>query len=78
MVKGHRYVYTHLNFYVHGGVLYIYRGTDKSLAQPGRKQARKHDRDARNFNNTQKQAIIKFFTCKARRQRTLKPFWQKH
>ena len=37
-----------------------YRGADKSLAQPGRKQARKHVRDARDFNNIETRAIIKF------------------
>ena len=39
----------------------IYRGTDKSLARPGRKQARKHVRDARDFNNIETPAVIKFF-----------------
>jgi len=34
--------------------------TDKSLARPGRKQARKHVRDARNFNNIETGAVIKF------------------
>jgi len=29
----------------------ITRGADKSLARPGRKQARKHVRDVRDFNN---------------------------
>jgi len=29
----------------------IYRGADKSLARPGRKQAWKHVMDARDFNN---------------------------
>ena len=37
-----------------------YRGADKSLAQPRRKQARKHVRDARVFN-IQTRAVIKFF-----------------
>jgi len=32
----------------------------KSLARPGRKQARKHVRDARDFNNIEKRAVIKF------------------
>ena len=44
------------------------RGTDKSLARPGRKQARKHVRDARDFNNIETRAVIKFFSplqCKA-------------
>ena len=34
---------------------------DKSLARPGRKQARKHVRDARDFNNIETQAVIKIF-----------------
>ena len=38
-----------------------YRGADKSLARPGRKQARKHVRDARDFNNVETRAVIKFF-----------------
>ena len=29
----------------------LYRGDEKSLARPGREQARKHVRDARDFNN---------------------------
>ena len=48
----------------------IYRGVDKSLARPGRKQARKHGRDARDFNNIETRAVIKFFfSCKARPRR---------
>jgi len=48
----------------------VYRGADKSLARPGWKQARKHVRDARDFNNIETRAIIKFFfSCKARRRR---------
>jgi len=39
----------------------MYHGADKSLARPGRKQARKHVRDARDFNNIETQAVIKFF-----------------
>ena len=39
----------------------LYRGTDKSLVRPGRKQARKHVRDARDFNNIETRAVIKFF-----------------
>ena len=34
---------------------------DKSLARPGRKEARKHVRDARDFNNIETRAVIKFF-----------------
>jgi len=37
-----------------------YRGADKSLARPGRKQARKHVRDARDFNNMGTRGVIKF------------------
>ena len=32
-----------------------------SLARPGRKQARKHVRDARDSNNIETRAVIKFF-----------------
>jgi len=38
-----------------------YRDADKSLARPGRKQARKHVRDARYFNNIETRAVIKIF-----------------
>ena len=43
----------------HGGT--FNRGVDKSLARPGRKQARKYVRDARDFNNIETRAVIKFF-----------------
>jgi len=36
-----------------------YRSADKSLARPGRKQAWKLVRDARNFNNIETRAVIK-------------------
>jgi len=54
--------------------LQLYRGADKSLARPGRKQARKHVSDARDFNNIETRAVIKFFFCKARRRRKLRHF----
>ena len=38
----------------------LYRGTDKSLARPGRKQARNHVRDVRDFNKIETRADIKF------------------
>ena len=38
----------------------IYRGADKSLTRSGRKQARKHVRDARDFNNIETRAFTKF------------------
>ena len=44
----------------------IYRGADKSLAQPGRKQARKHVRDARDFNNIETRTVVKFFFLQGR------------
>jgi len=35
--------------------------------------------DARDFNNIEMRAVIKFFfSCKARRWRKFTPFWQKH
>ena len=52
-----------------------YRVADKSLPRPGRKQARKHVREARDFNNIETRAVIKFFFLrKARRRRKLTPF----
>ena len=41
-------------------VLHLYRSADNSLARPRRKQARKHVRDARDFNNIETRAVIKF------------------
>jgi len=38
-----------------------YRSADKSLARPGRKQAQKYIRDARDLNNIEMRAAIKFF-----------------
>ena len=37
------------------------RGADKSLVRPGREQARKHVRDARDFNNVETRAVTNFF-----------------
>jgi len=39
----------------------MYRDAVKSLARPGRKQARKHVRDARDFNDMETRAVIEFF-----------------
>jgi len=39
----------------------IYRSADKSLDRPGKKQARKHVREARDFNNIEPRAVIKIF-----------------
>ena len=63
-----------------------YRGADKSLARPGRKQARKNVWDAHDFHKIETQAVIKFFfpaRIKGRegnsrhsgRNITLFPFW---
>ena len=46
---------------VKGVTVVMYRGADKSLARPGMKQARKHVRDANDFNNIETRAVIKFF-----------------
>ena len=50
-----------LNGALHQNTVSRYQGVDKSLARPGRKQAWKHVRDARDFNNIGTHAIIKFF-----------------
>ena len=39
----------------------LYRGADRSLARPGKKKPRKHVRHARDFNNIETRAVIKFF-----------------
>ena len=53
----------------------LYWGAGKSLARLGRKQARKHIRDARDFNNIETLAVIKFSsTLKARPRRKFTPF----
>jgi len=44
----------------------VYRGADKSLALPGREQARKHVRDARDFNNIETRAVIKFVSLQGK------------
>ena len=51
-----------------------YRGADKSLARLGRKQARKHVRDARDFNNIEFASCHQVFSCKARRRRKFRSF----
>jgi len=39
----------------------MYRGADKFLAQPRKKQALKHVRHLRDFNNIDTRAVIKLF-----------------
>jgi hypothetical protein len=56
-----------------------YRGSDKSLAWPGRKQVRKNVRDAYNFNHIETRAVIKFFVfLQGKAPKEIMPFWQKH
>jgi len=43
-------------------MIFIYRGADKSLVQPGRKESRNHVKDARDFNNIETQVVIQFFS----------------
>jgi len=53
----------------------FYPGADKALARPGRKQARKYVRDARDFNNIETRAVVKFvFNCKERSRKKFTPF----
>jgi len=40
---------------------WYYRGADKFLVRAGRKEAGKHVRDARDFNNIETRDVIKFF-----------------
>ena len=42
-------------------LVFACQDADKSLAWPGREQARKHVRDARDFNNMETRSVIKFF-----------------
>ena len=60
-------------------LLYILLGTDKSLARPGRKQARKHVKDERHFNNIETRHVIKSppLPREARRRRKFTPFGRK-
>ena len=44
---------------IYSRMAYVYLGAGKSLARPGRKQARKHVRDARDFNNIETRTVIK-------------------
>ena len=57
-----RKIYIYIYIYVCvAKVTFSYRDADKSLARPGRKQARKHVTEARDFDNIETRAIIKFF-----------------
>jgi len=58
-----RYIYIHTHTHTH---THTHLGADKSLARPGRKQARKHVRDACDFNNIETRAVIKFFSLQGK------------
>jgi len=82
-IKNLSFSYRHHRLYhscqiISGADCRIYRGVDKSSARPGRKEARKYVREARDFNNIETRAPCIFFSCKARRRRKFTPFWQKH
>jgi len=49
-------------------------GADKSLARPGRKQARKHVRDAGDFNNIETRVVIKLFFLQGKEPEKFTPF----
>ena len=55
-----------------------YRGADKSLVRPGRKQTWKHVRTRTISTKLRHELSSSFFSCKARRRRKFKSFWQKH
>ena len=55
-------------------VIIHYRGADKSLARPGREQARKHVRDARDFNNIETRAVIKFLFLQGKEPKEIHAF----
>jgi len=49
----------------------IYRDAGNSLARPGRKQARKHVKDARDFNNMETRVVIKFLFLQGKAQKEI-------
>ena len=50
----------------------MYRGADKSLGRPGKKQARKHVRDARDLRKKiEKRAVIKFLSLQGKAPRDI-------
>ena len=57
----------------HSGPI-LYRGADKSLARPGMKQARKHVRDARGFNNIETLSVKFFFSLQGKAPKEIHAF----
>jgi len=49
----------------------LYRGADKSLARPGRKQARKHVMHASDFNKIETRVFIKFLLLQGKAQKEI-------
>ena len=52
----------------------IVPGAGKSLARPGRKQARKNFRDARDFNNIETRDVIKLFFLQGKAPKETRAF----
>jgi len=51
----------------------VYCVADKSVAQPGRKQALKHIRDARDFNNIETITVIKLVFLQGKAPKEIHP-----
>ena len=64
---GHISYNSHLSLYI-SNLSFIYWGSDNSLDRPRRKQA------VRDIKNMETRAVIRFFSCKARRRRKFAPF----
>ena len=56
----------------------FYRGADKSLARPWKKEARKHVRDSRDFNKIETRAVIKIFFLQGKAPKEIHAIWQEH
>ena len=50
---------------------FFYRGADKPLARPRRKQSRKHVRDAHGFNKIEMQAVTMFLFLQVKAPREI-------
>jgi len=55
------------------GGLNKYRGAGKSLARPGRKQARRHFRDASDFKKIETRAVMKFLFLQGKAPKEIHP-----
>jgi len=52
-------------------LFFFCKGADKSLARPGRKQAREHLRDANDFNDIETRDFIKFLFLQGKAQKEI-------